>query len=131
MSVCERVGAEGREAVSCAGIQVGRACVEGGHAETVEDALKMLGEMGVAYRVDGCCIVARLAAFDATGRVTPEIVSHLPAGLILGALDGTGLSFTVRPYGPVELWTFVLAPVTADSDGVSRAGIIVETKTNG
>ena len=121
LPACDRLGPDGRAAAVRAGIEAGRACAVA-HAETVEQALLCLNQLGVSCQVDGRGVVARFPALETSQQATPRVVSCLLIGLIQGALDGAGMRLSVEVDGPVASFRFTFAQLTPDSSVPSSPG---------
>ena len=117
LPACERLGPDGRAAAVRAGVEAGRACAAA-HAETVEEALLCLNQLGVTCQVDGRGVVARFPALERPQQATPQVVSCLLRGLIQGALDGAGMRLRVEVDGPAASCRFTYAPLISDPTAV-------------
>ena len=105
LSALDDMGPEGTAAARRAGEEIGREHLID-RAETVEQALLRLHELGVSCRVIDDALVAGFEPLQEFPSEAPEIVRCLVAGLLQGALQGAGLRYRVEPEERVTSWSF-------------------------
>jgi predicted ArsR family transcriptional regulator len=112
--LAEGLGASGRKGLARAreaGRRFGRAQARPGSSGAAR-ALAGLEPLGARYRVDGDRVVAGNCVFLEACSRAPAVVCSLHAGILEGALEGSGVAARVEPRGPVDTraCAFSLAP---------------------